>query len=174
MHRRTLLALLPATALAACSEGRPGPVGFGDSIRRPGLRAPSTFGDLSRWSGQPAAAARAVASLEHLAESLTTDPFWTPDFPVTTGFQLKKGRDEARAALGIDPKAPADAVVPALEAAARALEGGDRPAAEALLQSRAFTLGGAGTLARLASLPPLPEAELAAQMTAADLSRSRR
>lgn len=173
MNRRTLLlALLPVTALAACGEGRPGPVGFGDATRRPGLRAPWVFGDLSQWNGQPAAAARAVASLEHLAHTFATDPFWTPDFPVTTVLQLQKGRDEARAALGIAPRAPGPTVVAALDGLATALERLDRPAADALLAQPPFTLPPAETLRRLASLPRLPEAATAAQMTAADLARS--
>ncbi|WP_160000561.1 hypothetical protein [Roseomonas sp. 18066] len=174
MHRRALLALLPLVTLAACGEGRPGPVGFGDSIRRPGLAAPWTFGDFSRFNGQPAAAARAVATLEHLSASFANDPFWTPEFSVTTAFQLGKGRDETRAALGIDPAALADVTVPALDAVAQALEMGDRPAALARLDAAPFRLGAAETLRRLGALPRLPEAERAAQMTAAELAQSSR
>ncbi len=175
MHRRTLLALLPLLPLAACGEGKTtSPVGFGDSIRRPGLAAPWTFGDFSRFDGQPAAAARAVAALEHLAASFANDPFWTPEFSVTTAFQLRKGRDEARAALGIDPEALADVTIPALDAVAAALEMGDRAAADQWLGAAPFRLGAAETLRRLSSLPRLPEAERAAQMTAAELAQTPR
>lgn len=179
MHRRrTLLSLLPALALIACEELRlpaDSPVGFGDSVRRPALEAPWAFGDLSRWNGQPGAAARAVAALEHLADALPNDPFYTPEFSVTVLLQLQAARAEVRQALGIDADAAPRDVIATLDGAAWALEAGDRAAALATLDRAPFlTLGGAATLDRLASLPALPRAAEAAGAVAAEMMRLRR
>lgn len=184
MHRRrTLLTLLPALALpaltlAACEDLRlpeDSPVGFGDSVRGPALEAPWAFGDLSRWNGQPGAAARAVAALEHLADALQGDPFYTPEFSPTVVLQLQAARAEVRQALGIDPGAAPPDVIATLDGTAWAMEASDRTTALATLdRAPFFTLGGQATLQRLASLPALPRAAEAAQAIAAEMMRIRR
>jgi hypothetical protein len=172
MNRRSLLALLALPPLlAACGEGGGYSAGFGDSVRRPALRAPWEFGDLSHWNGQPAAAARAVSVLEQLADALATDPFWTPEVSPTVVIQLQQARAEVRQALGIDPRATPDNVRAALETAAYALDRYDREAAAVALTGPAFHQPGAETLHRLETLPRLPRASEAASGVAAEMGR---
>ncbi|HYF08952.1 MAG TPA: hypothetical protein VD970_15120, partial [Acetobacteraceae bacterium] len=154
-------ARLPADAVQA---------GAADPDRAAILATAHAFGAPGTLAGRPADAARAVANLEYLAASLPTDPRWFGMNP-TVGLSLARGRDEARAALGIAPDAPPQPVIDRLYAASRALRAQDRTAAETTLAGAPFTAGGAGTLTRLAALPALPRANEAGALALAELWR---
>jgi hypothetical protein len=82
---------------------------------------------------------------------------------------MLRGREEVRSVLGIAPGTRSQEVVDRLVAAASALQSGNRAAAESALDSPRFTLGPQRTLALLDNLPPLPEANVAAQRTNAQI-----
>jgi hypothetical protein len=117
----------------------------------------------------PAEAARAAAQLEYLASEIPSGARWR-EFDPTVGLALRGARQEARAALGIAPQAPPQAVVDALFATSRALGAGDHTAAQRLLAPPAFP-NGPQTLQRLSGLPPLPAANRATSRAAAELDR---
>jgi len=89
----------------------------------------------------------------------------------TVATSLARARDDARAALGVAPGAPPQAVINSLYGASRALTAGDRAGAERVLSPAVFQGGGAATLQRLASLPPLPRANEAATLAQFELYR---
>lgn len=172
MRRRTLThGLLPVLAGCAIDPDAPYLGGIGDPVRGAALNAPRQFGDLSRWNGDPAGAARAVADLEFLADALASDPIWAPQVQPTVLIQLRQARREARSALGVAPGAPGDGVAQALRTAATAIGAGSMARAEAALSTPAFTAGPRRTLDRLAALPRLPRAAEAAGAVAAELER---
>jgi len=172
MTRRPLLLALPLL-LGACVADTPDAYlgGLGDPVRGAALNAPRQFGDLSRWFGDPAGAARAVAQVEFLAEALDSDPRWAPQVQPTAALQMRVARREVRDALGIAPAAPTGAVRPALLAAADAIAQGSPARAEAALSAPAFAAGGRATLERLARLPRLPRTAEAAGAVAAEFMR---
>ncbi|MBU6497533.1 MAG: hypothetical protein KGQ40_03305 [Rhodospirillales bacterium] len=118
------------------------------------------FADPSRTAGKPIDGARMAADMEYLGGALATNPsFAYLPLSITSG--LLAGRMEVRAVLGVPPQARSQAVVDGLEGAARALVAGDQTAARAALDPGIFTLGPDETLARLAHLPYMPEANSA-------------
>ena len=137
-----------------------------DAVRHPERRLRFREPSEPRW---PAEAARAVAQLEYLASEIPGGARWR-GFDPTVGLALQGARQEARAALGIAPEAPTQAVVDALFATSRALGAGDGAAAQRLLAPPAFP-NGPQTLQRLSSLPPLPAANRATSRAAAELDR---
>lgn len=176
MRRLVLFGLL---ALAACQAPQGGFAtlppdsisgGTGDPDRSAILMSATAFAAPSRFAGHPADAARAVANLEYLADTLPTNPRWTGMNPIV-GIALGIGRNEARDALGIDPAAPPQQVIDRLYAASRALAVQDAAGATASLDAAPFTAGGGATLTRLAALPPLPRANDAGALAAAELWR---
>lgn len=179
---KLLGALLLAT-LAGCAQhpaGQPiayatlpgdAVVGAGDPTRAAIVSTAYVFGTPSAVAGRPDAAARAVAELEYLATEIPTGPRWR-EWDPTIAPQLVAARDEVRAALGIAPDAPPQAVVDTLFAASRALRQGDAAAAQRSL-SAPFYANGAETLTRLASLPPLPAANVATSRAASELDKQR-
>jgi len=171
--RRRLLLLLIAPAVAGCTLDPSGAYlgGFGDPVRGAALNAPWLFGDMSRYAGNPAGAARAVAQVEFLTDALFNDPFWSPRIQGTVPIQMRMGRDELRAALGIAPDAGTQAVIAGMRGAADALAQGSTPRAEAALSAPLFTAGGRETLDRLGSLPRLPRLAEAAGGVAAEFDR---
>ncbi|WP_027284222.1 hypothetical protein [Rubritepida flocculans] len=169
---RPLLAL--PLLIAACAAD---PVadylgGVGDPVRGAALYGPRNLGDTSAYAGDPRGAAIAAAQLEFLARSFRSDPRWAPGTDPAALTALEEGRREMRAALGIAPDAPGEAVERALRAAAEGLEAGSPVRAEAALNlPELFPLGPRETLRRLGSLPRLPAVAVAGGAAAAELSR---
>lgn len=111
-------------------------------------------------AGQPAAAARAIAELEWLADAVPANPRWQTASG-TAIVALAQSRWEARTALGIPSNTPAQAVINGLAGAAVAIEAGDRAALAAALPRAVFPLGPEGTVRRLSQPPSVPSAMLA-------------
>ena len=171
---------LSSLLLAACGMSPPVPpayaslpvdatVGAGDPTRAAIVSSAYAFNTPASLARRPGDAARAVAQVEHLVTEIPYGPRWV-EFSPSVGRELVAARGELRAALGVSPDAPPQAVVDALYAASRALAVGDRAAAEQALPPPAFRDGRA-TLARLASLPPLPRTGTATALTDRELLR---
>ncbi len=177
--RPAAVAFALSLPLAACGGGPVPPhaslppdavAGVGDPTRAAIVSSAYAFnapGGVARR--RPAEAARAVAQVEHLATEIPHGPRWA-EFSPLVGRELVAARGELRSALGIAPDAPPQAVVDALYAASRALAAGDGAAAERLLPPPAFR-DGRTTLARLASLPPLPRTGTATALTEREMIR---
>ncbi|GGC55039.1 hypothetical protein GCM10011504_36680 [Siccirubricoccus deserti] len=181
--RRTVV--LASLALAGCvAAGNVPPggyatlpadavVGAGDPTRAAIINTAYVFGNPASVAGRPDAAARAVANFEYLAVELPYGPRWRGFSPLVAT-EFAQGQAELRPAIGIAPNAPAQPVVDALFAASRALQAGDRAAAERILSSPIFPAGGAATLQRLAALPMLPRANAATSLAASEMDRQDR
>ncbi len=174
-----IVAALPLLAATGCAAVAPGPsaslppdavVGAGDDTRAAIFSTATAFATPATLADRPAEAARALAQLEYLAVEIPSGPRWVGVNP-TVGMELVAARDDARAALGIAPGAPPQAVIDQLYGASRALRRGDQAAAERSLSPAVFRGGGAATLRRLAALPPLPRANHAAALAQAELYR---
>jgi hypothetical protein len=133
-------------------------VGAGDPLRSAILSTASAFASPGLTAP---AAARAVAQMEFLAVNLPQNPS-SRSSPATLEPQLMIARQEWRAALGIAPDAPAQAVINGLYAAGSALDEGQNEVALAILSRAPFQRGGPATLAVLTSLPRLPSTAAAA------------
>ena len=166
-------------AVAACAPTAPVPeatlppdafVGAGDDARSAIFSTATAFATPGVLANRPDAAAQAIAQLEFLAVEIPTGPRWYGVNP-TVATSLARARDDARAALGVAPGAPPQAVINSLYGASRALTAGDRAGAERILSPAVFQGGGAATLQRLASLPPLPRANEAATLAQFELYR---
>lgn len=144
-------------------------VGAGDPTRAAIISTAYAFNTPASLAQRPADAARAAAQVEHLATEIPHGPRWV-EFSPLVGRELVAARRELRAALGVTPDAPPQAVVDALYAASRALGAGDGAGAARALPLPAFRDGGA-TLARLASLPPLPRTGTATALTEREMLR---
>lgn len=127
--------------------------GAGDPARAALSRSSFAFSRPGRFANNPADAARAIADVEYLAVELA-GPRWV-SMPMGAT-QLTAARPEWRQALGIAPGAPPQAVIDQLHAARRALMAGAPDQAAAVFHPGVFSAG-AGTLNRLAALPPLPQ-----------------
>jgi len=169
-------ALLVAFFAAACAATpRPdaarlvGPAAMlGDDV--PAIdQAEWAFAAAARTRNDPADAARAVAALDYLAGNLSVSPRWIAVSPITK-HQMLDARAETRAALGIAPDAPSQLVVDRMMQAADALTLNDVPAALALLDTPAFTLGPERTLAVLADMPYLRTANIATQYASGEMA----
>lgn len=171
--RRGFLLTLALPALAGCVQplGQPYLGGFGDPVRGAALNAPWHFGDMPRYAGSPRDAALATVQLEFLADTLNTDPYWSPLVSGTVQVQLRMARQDLRAAIGIAPEAPPAVVMGALRTAADALAQGSPARAEAALAPPVFVPGGRATLQRLASLPRLPRLTEAAAAVSNEIYR---
>jgi hypothetical protein len=180
MFRLSRLGLLlaPLLAVAGCASQAPVPyanlppdavVGAGDPTRAAILTSAYTFGAPASAAGRPDVGAVAAADVEHLATEIPTGPRWV-EFTPLVGEELIGARAELRAALGIAPDAPPQAVVDALYAASRAWRAGDAAAAEQALSQPVFR-DGHRTLAVLASLPPLPRTQSATVLAQFELDR---
>lgn len=152
-----LVALLPV----ACAPESPPPdvavlppgvFGGGDQDAAAIQYAEYVFSDSSRTYGNPAAGARAALAMDYIAGELSASPRWASIGPETK-FELLQARDQTRAAAGIAPNAPSQAVVNSLIAAASELQAGDQAQAAVALNNRAFTGTPDQTLQRLANLP---------------------
>jgi hypothetical protein len=158
---RRLLLILPI--LAGCADfTAPDPVrlprdsveGAGDPTRAAVARSAYVFARPVALTGHPGEAARAIADMEFLAAALPFDPRYQQRDPLLPQ-QLALARAEWRAVLGIAPGQAAQPVIDGLYAVARASAEG-KPLR---LADGAF---GAGSLARLEDLPPLPQTARAA------------
>ena len=145
--------------------------GAGDPLRSAIANTSSAFANPRALAGRPADAARSIAQMEFITATLPTDPRFTV---ISSGNvnAFDQGRAEWRGVLGIPPAAPAQPVINALYAAARALDSG-QPAAAALPPGL-FTLGGAQTIERLGALPAMPATNRAAVNAATTLDRQQR
>ncbi len=173
---RWSLAITAFLPLLACAPVEPqatlpadAVIGAGDPTRAAIIGSAYAFGAPESLAGRPDAAARAAAEVEYLASELRTGPRWV-EFNPAISQEMAAAREELRAALGISPSAPPQAVVDALYSASRALRAGDREAAAQLLKPPTFQ-DGEGTLLRLASLPPLPRTRIATSLANLELNR---
>lgn len=166
-------ALLLALMLGACGPEPGGRYlgGIGDPIRGAALYAPRSFGDTSRWAGEPARAAAAASQLELLTDGFRTSPRYAPEVSPSAVQALEAARAEMRGFLGIAPDAPPEPVIQALDRATLALDGGSRAQAEAALSGPFFTAGPLVTLSRLSAMPRLPRSAAAAGQAAAEIAR---
>lgn len=129
------------------------------------LHAQWAWADPSRTHGLPAQGAQAVAEIDYLSGMLSTNLQWLALSPFAK-LRMLQARVDVRAALGIAPGAPSQAVVNAMLAARAALDAGDQKAALDYLSGPIFTLGPEKTLARLGALPYVQTANIGTAMTA--------
>lgn len=118
------------------------------------------FASPARTRGDPASAARAVAALEYGAGAINTSPRLQFMSPVIND-EMLDARQAVRRVLGIPPTAPSQAVVNSMITVSLALGGGNRAEALAALNAPIFTLGPEQTLAVLANLPLVRQANIA-------------
>lgn len=169
--------LLLAAGLAGCGPLPPPP----DTARLPpGVFGPLdgdvqatqyaqyAFADAARTYGNPVAGAQAVLAMDYIAGELNTSPRWA-NIDATTQLQLLQARRDVRAAVGITPNAPSQAVVDSLAAARADLASGNLPAAAAALTNPAFPAGGTVAIRTLANLPYIQTANVATAHAAAEL-----
>jgi hypothetical protein len=168
MIRRS--ALLVGLTVAACAPQGPPPtlpqsLGGGtaavgrDPVVVVGQSAVGFF--RNPQANQPAEAARAIAELEWLADTLPRNPRWQT--ASATGLnELQQARWQARSALGIPQSAPAQGVINGLAAAAQAIEANNQAALASALPAAVFPAGPQGTVQRLSAPPSVPSAMQAA------------
>lgn len=171
MRRIAMLGAL-AAALAACAGPTPPPAAdgsgwvflpgaphgliLGDADRRATNEIRNSVAVPSRLEGRADLAARAFGWYEFATVALA-GPRWAGLDPLAVP-QLRQGRDEARAAFGIMPDAPAQVVLDSFFRAAEALSVNDRIGAERSFPPGILTVPGDQVVARLAALPRLPRA----------------
>lgn len=158
---RQLIPVIAVLALTACAGEPTTPVSLPAGSSQPGLSVADEFvtagQDIAAFyrrpqPGQPAAAARAIAEIEWLAAALPMSPRWS-NVGGTGMTQLQLARNEARAALGIPQRAPAQPIINGLTAAATALAANDTAAVARALPRSTFPLGPEETVRRLAAPP---------------------
>ncbi len=161
-------ALAGVLALGACATGPNEPYlgGAGDPLTGAALSAPWEFGQTARLNGKPQESAAAAFRVEQLADAADNDPRWQFNVPGTLQPQLRMARAQMREALGISPNVSPATAEAALYRALVDLGAGNTAGAVAALAVPGFTLGGAGTLARLGDLPRLRLVDEAANYTA--------
>ena len=181
MRRRKLLIAL-CLAPAACAGGGqpfvpdtarmpPGALGSGlDPDTTALFQAQWAFAVPSRTHGRPVEAARAAASMDYIAGQFYTSPRWA-EVSALSKEQLLQGRQEVRAALGVVPGTPSQAVVDHLTTAGNALAAGDQATAIAQLGSPVFSETGAQVLQRLSNMPYLRMANVSTMRTANEIFR---
>ncbi|GGI97769.1 hypothetical protein [Neoroseomonas lacus] len=157
MHRRSALLLVLLTA--ACAPQSPAPTlpgttaaGAADPVVPVGQAMVAFF--RSPQPNQPAVAARAIADLEWLADSLPRNPRWNQASSVGLN-GLQQARWEARRALGIPERAAAQAVINGLSAAAQAIEANDQAALARALPRSVFPVGPREMVSRLSAPPQI-------------------
>jgi len=162
--------------LAACGGGgnrnldRPASItlpesatlGVADPVQMAANNVARVFAKPKPVTGRPGDAATAIAQMEYLVGTLTTDPTYS-NLPPGLGPTMARARQEWRAILGVPQTAPAQSVIDALYTAAPALQAGQKNNAALLLPNRLFTLGGEATVQHLSSLPDMPLTSQGAQ-----------
>lgn len=158
MRSRYALLLFLLTA-AACAPQAPAPTlpgaptaGGADPVIPVGQDMSAFF--RNPQPNQPAVAARAIADLEWLADSLPRNPYWNRASSVGLN-GLQQARWEARRALGIPERAAGQAVINGLMATAQAIEANDQSALTRALPRNVFPLGPRETVRRLAAPPQI-------------------
>ena len=174
-----------AALLTACAVPPNAPV---DTARLPNA-APWYLGDVDTWAinhaewafadpartlNRPAEAARAVAALDYIAGQMNTSYRWANSIGPIAKMELLTARADMRAALGIAPNAPSQAVVNAMLAAADALIVGNPHAAMAAMTGPAFLRPPQEMLASLGNLPYIRSANLATARANTDLNEDGR
>jgi hypothetical protein len=163
-------------ALAACGGGgnrnidRPASItlpesatqGVTDPVSTAARNVARVFAKPKPAAARPGDAATAIAQMEYLVATLTTDPSYT-NLPPGLAPTMARARQEWRAILGVPQTAPAQSVIDALYTAAPALQAGQKTNAALLLPNRLFTLGGEATVQQLSNLPDMPLTSQAAQ-----------
>jgi hypothetical protein len=173
MHRP--LAILLVLATAACAPQGPTPTlpgslaPTGAAGTDPVVPIGTAMADFFRnpQPNQPAEAARSIAELEWLADSLPRNPRWQNASSVGLN-GLQQARWEARTALGIPRNATGQSVINGLVAAAAAIEANDQAALARALPRRIFPLGPQETVRRLSAPPQVRDAVSAYQSIASD------
>ena len=163
MRRRfaLMLLLLPA----ACAPAAPPPTlpaGLGPQGGQTNQRYLAVGREIAGFfsnpqPNQPAAAARAIAELEWLADALPRNPIWGMSGSSVAINSLRTSRWEARRALGIPERAQGQAVINGLDAAARAIDANDQAALARALPRGVFPLGPQETVRRLSAPPQVPD-----------------
>lgn len=168
------IAVLLLLGAAACAPQGPAPTlprslapgaAAGDPVVPVGIDMASFF--RNPQPNRPAEAARAIADLEWLADSLPRNPRWQNASSVGLN-GLQQARWEARTALGIPRSASGQAVITGLAAAAAAIEANDQAALARALPRRVFPLGPQETVRRLSAPPAVRDAVPAYQSIASD------
>ncbi|MDA8048701.1 MAG: hypothetical protein M0002_01590 [Rhodospirillales bacterium] len=171
MHRTALIVVL-TLALAGCAvTPTPStatlPAGAFGSNADNDIMAINTaawaFANPARTRGNLINAIHAVMAIDYLAGELTASPRWNTMSPLTK-LEMLRARTEVRAAVGIAPDAPSQAVVNALLALAA---NPTQETATRVLTPPVFTLPPKQILARLDDLPYLPIAARASYMASA-------
>ena len=173
MQRRFALLLFLATA--ACAPQAPAPTLPGALEPASGPRGDATVPighEMAAFfrnpqPNRPADAARAIAELEWLADSLPRNPRWQNASSVGLNL-LQESRWEARTALGIPRSASGQAVISGLSAAAQAIEANDRAALARALPRRVFPIGPQEMVRRLSAPPTVRDAVSAYESIASD------
>ena len=179
MLRKLLLAAVCLLPVACAGSGQPfvpdtarlgpGALGSGfDADVTAVYLAQWAFADSGRTRGRPIDAARAAASMDYIAGQIYTSPRWS-NVSALTKEQLLQGRREVRAALGVVPGTPSQAVVDHLIFAGNALAAGDQAAALAQLGGPVFTAPSDQVLQRLANMPYLQMANVSTMHAAGEL-----
>jgi hypothetical protein len=157
MRRRSALLLFLLTA--ACAPQAPVPTLPGataangaDPVVPIGQHMAAFF--RNPQPNKPAEAARAIADLEWLADSLPRNPHWNRASSVGLN-GLQQARWEARRVLGIPERAPAQAVINGLSAAAQAIEANDQAAVARALPRSVFPVGPQEMVRRLSAPPQI-------------------
>jgi hypothetical protein len=163
--RRRLLALLPLAGLAACAT-QPPDFSQSGTVSGAFATAERNLGDMSRYRGNPADAARACAQFLTIIAALQSGNTMTVVLPQAAVPLLQEADREVRDALGIPRGTDPTRAAMALRAAADALDAGNRAGAAAALSDPAFTLGPQRTLEVLGNLPRMPAVESVAPQIA--------
>ncbi|HEY8610202.1 MAG TPA: hypothetical protein VIL69_02810 [Roseomonas sp.] len=173
--RKIVLALALAVAGCAAAEAPVPPVpplaGMGNrNLAMNAIQgAAEAFANPAALQGRPAEAAVAISRLEWAALAVPADR----SFYIYSGMTapaLTAARWEVRRAVGISTNAPGPVVIAGMEGAAAALARGDTAAAGAALPPPTFA---PDTLARLAHLPHLPQANSATLRATRDIEFGR-
>ncbi len=169
---RTACMLIAALALAGCAiTPMPStaylPPGAFFSNADNDLMAINTaawaWGNPARTHGNLVNATLAVMAVEYLGGQLTSSPYWSWMSPLTK-LDMLHARQEVRAAVGIAPDAPSQAVVDALIQFSRSP---NETTAARVMTPPAFTLPPKEVVARLDNLPSLPLVGKATAMASA-------
>jgi hypothetical protein len=179
--RRALL-LAGLGGLAGCNQPPPpeaqlpGPGGGVvtlDPTRQAILHAAYALAGAAPLHGRPWEAAQALSELEFLAVELRWNMRWTQMSPLAV-MAFEQARPEWRAALGIAPEVPPQAVIDALTRVRVAYGAQDPAGAVTALAPPVFMPGGAAAAARLSALPGLPMSARAARLAEQELWRIQR
>ena len=176
---RYLIVFVLMSGLAACGPLPPPPdtghlpVGtfapIGQDQDVPAIEtAKYAFAVPARTRNNPLAGAQAALALEYIAGELNTSGRWD-QVSAPTKMELLQGRKAMRAAVGIAPDAPSQAVIDSLATARTALSVGNETAAINALDTPAFPNGGAATIKVLTNLPYISMANISTMHAAGQI-----